>query len=174
MKIFFVKEWITKNGLSKEYEDGVESFLKFAQKNVEDSNTMPCPCVKCGNLREKDVKTIRTYLTYNGMDLTYHTWINHGERYESHIFSIDEYQESNGDHLEDADMVHDAYSVNPDGFNQLLEEAEMPLYPGCNKFTKLSSIVRLYNLKANNGWSDTSFTHACFNNCILYRNDHEN
>ena len=35
----------------------------------------------------------------------------------------------------------------------------LKLYFGCtNNFTKLSAIVRLYNLKAGNGWSDKSFS----------------
>ncbi|KAL6347441.1 hypothetical protein AAG906_025156 [Vitis piasezkii] len=33
-------------------------------------------------------------------------------------------------------------------FGRLLEDAEKPLYPGCMKYTKLSTLVKLYNLKA--------------------------
>ncbi|XP_031127661.1 uncharacterized protein LOC116029760 [Ipomoea triloba] len=33
-----------------------------------------------------------------------------------------------------------------------------PLFSGCSKFTKLSSMLKLYNLKAKNRWSDKSFT----------------
>ena len=29
---------------------------------------------------------------------------------------------------------------------------------GCKKFTKMSTLVRLYKFKASNGWSDKSFT----------------
>ena len=44
-------------------------------------------------------------------------------------------------------------------FERLLGDAEKPLYFGCtNNFTKLFAIVRLYNLKVNNGWSDKSFS----------------
>ncbi|XP_074276390.1 uncharacterized protein LOC141600103 isoform X1 [Silene latifolia] len=38
-----------------------------------------------------------------------------------------------------------------------LKDSEMPLYSSC-KHTKLAAIVKLYNLKATNGWSDKSFT----------------
>ena len=45
-----------------------------------------------------------------------------------------------------------------DQFEKLLSEAEKPLYDDCpNNYTKLFAIVRLYNLKAANGWSDKSF-----------------
>ncbi|XP_078165505.1 uncharacterized protein LOC144560201 [Carex rostrata] len=37
-------------------------------------------------------------------------------------------------------------------------ESKRPLYPGCTKFSKLSAVLKLLNLKADNGWSDKSFT----------------
>ena len=58
-------------------------------------------------------------------------------------------------------MVHaafDSYAENPNQFHKLLEDADKPLYPGCAKFTKLSALVKLYNLKAKYSWSDKSFT----------------
>ncbi|XP_057806813.1 uncharacterized protein LOC131021574 isoform X3 [Salvia miltiorrhiza] len=155
------KGWMSKNRLSNEYEVGVESFLQFAVKNGKNPNVMPCPCVKCGNLREKDVKTIRAHLTYNGMDLTYVSWIYHGERSRPNTSNKEEEESSVGHDFysdEPVDMVHDAYVDNPTHFHRLLEEAEMPLYFGCDGFTKLSATVKLYNLKAKYGWSDTSFT----------------
>ncbi|KAK9049567.1 hypothetical protein SSX86_031464 [Deinandra increscens subsp. villosa] len=39
----------------------------------------------------------------------------------------------------------------------LFEDAEKPLYKGC-KFSKLDFVLRLFNLKSKNGWSDKSFT----------------
>lgn len=32
------------------------------------------------------------------------------------------------------------------------------LYLGCKKFTRLSVVLRLFNLKENGGWADKSFT----------------
>ncbi|KAA0036130.1 uncharacterized protein E6C27_scaffold338G00370 [Cucumis melo var. makuwa] len=40
----------------------------------------------------------------------------------------------------------------------MFDDAKKPLYPGCKKFTKLSALVRLYNLKVRYGWSNTSFS----------------
>ncbi|XP_073317253.1 uncharacterized protein [Primulina huaijiensis] len=62
---------------------------------------------------------------------------------------------------EPINMVHgayDSYAENPKQFHKLLEDAEKPLYPGCVKFTKLSTLVKLYNLKAKYSWRDKSFT----------------
>ena len=81
------------------------------------------------------------------------------------------------DHM--VEMVNDAYQYyneNPDvncendqvesmeeknDINQylkLIEDSKEPLYPGCTSFTKLSTTVKLYNLKVRNGWSNASFT----------------
>jgi hypothetical protein len=42
-------------------------------------------------------------------------------------------------------------------YRKLIEDAKMPLYPGCVDFTKLSTTMEYYNLKVNSGWSDRSF-----------------
>ncbi|KAK9289837.1 hypothetical protein L1049_007997 [Liquidambar formosana] len=54
--------------------------------------------------------------------------------------------------------AHDNYTSDPKLFEKLLEDADKPLYPDCKKFTKLSSLVKLYNLKGRYGWSDKSFS----------------
>lgn len=147
---------MSKSRLSMDYENGVEYFLNFAIENGKDPNSMSCPCVKCGNLRDADLKTIRAHLTYNGIDLTYRCWILHGDRYRSHTTNIEE--GSTVDRDEPVDMEHDVYVDNPNHFHKILEEGEMPLYSGCDQFTKLYATIKLYNLKAKYGWSDTSFT----------------
>ncbi|KAL9413832.1 hypothetical protein AB3S75_042342 [Citrus x aurantiifolia] len=58
-------------------------------------------------------------------------------------------------------MVNDAYkdcAADPKAFKELLKQAEKPLYPGCTNFTKLGTLVSLFNIKGKFGWSDTSFT----------------
>ena len=52
----------------------------------------------------------------------------------------------------------DEYFVDrPYLFESLKNDIEKLLYVG-SKFTKLFAILRLYNLKARNGWSDKSFS----------------
>ncbi|KAK9088931.1 hypothetical protein Scep_028013 [Stephania cephalantha] len=43
-------------------------------------------------------------------------------------------------------------------FFNLIKDAEQPLYPGCEKFTQLSFIVRMLSFKVMSGWTDKSFT----------------
>ena len=66
-----------------------------------------------------------------------------------------------GDVASTVEMVHaieDEFMTDPMSFKKLLEDAEKPLYPSCIKFTKLSALVKLYNVKARYGWSDKSFS----------------
>ncbi|KAA0067714.1 hypothetical protein E6C27_scaffold352G00200 [Cucumis melo var. makuwa] len=56
------------------------------------------------------------------------------------------------------EVAHEEYSKDPNGFEKLLIDAEKPLYEGCKKYTKLSTLVKLYNLKVRYGWSDISFS----------------
>ena len=52
------------------------------------------------------------------------------------------------------------------GFNDHLNDAETPLYPGCNNYTKLSAIVSLYKLKTTYRMSD-----RCFNGLLEILHD---
>ncbi|XP_040374691.1 uncharacterized protein LOC121052850 [Rosa chinensis] len=60
------------------------------------------------------------------------------------------------------DPPSDAPQVGPNQttshFLKLLEGAQLPLYPGCKRFTALSFIVRMMHNKVLHGWSDKSFT----------------
>ncbi|KAA0038846.1 transposase [Cucumis melo var. makuwa] len=55
-------------------------------------------------------------------------------------------------------IAHEQYSKDPSGFEKLLNDVEQSLYEGCKKFTKLSTLVKLYNLKVRYGWSNISFS----------------
>src|SRR5262249_19427451 len=59
-----------------------------------------------------------------------------------------------------SDMIRDAkdgFVSCSHTFEKLLEDAKILLYDECTKFTKLSALVRLFNLKAANGRSNKSF-----------------
>jgi hypothetical protein len=48
------------------------------------------------------------------------------------------------------DVPTDFIDDNSEIFQKLSKESDIPLYPGCTKFTKIRAIFRLYNLKAKN------------------------
>ena len=44
-------------------------------------------------------------------------------------------------------------------FETLCSDVETPLYLGCkDDYTRLTTVLKLMNLKARNGWTDASFT----------------
>jgi len=63
------------------------------------------------------------------------------------------------DHLED--MVHDVGEENFEKaylFDSIKSDSEEKLYPRCANFTRLSTTLKLFSLKARNGWTDKNFT----------------
>ena len=60
--------------------------------------------------------------------------------------------------IEMVEVAQEDCKDNPKLFERLLEDAERPLYPSCKNFTKLSALIKLYNLKARYGWYDKSFS----------------
>ncbi|RVW33032.1 hypothetical protein CK203_101237 [Vitis vinifera] len=177
------RSWMSKDRMSREYEEGVEYFINFALEHCPNQSGIRCPCMRCGNLIHHTPNKIREHMFFNGIDQV--------------II-----------HVQMVHVIDDEFMTDPMSFKKLLEDAEKPLYPGCIKFTKLSALVKLYNVKARYGWSDKSFSdllqilgdmlpvnnemplsmyeakktlnalgmeykkiHACPNDCILYRNE---
>lgn len=157
--------WIstTKPG-DREYAVGVKDFINFALRNSELGSKLPCPCYICHNLMHHRVDVILKHLGKWAFDRTYTRWIWHGESKEglsasSSIHNVSEaYDIDEGDRLDDMLRVAaNNYSENPAIFEILLHDSEKPVYTG-SKNSKLSSVLRLYNLKAGNGWTDKSFS----------------
>ena len=129
---------------------------------------MRCPCRSCGNLVFQTSEEIRYHLFSKGIDQRYKTWIWHGEEDFTRAFTSkkigkNRFAESfkHDEAVNTIEMVNDAFEYSkddPKSFQTLLEDAEKPLYPGCKKFTKLSALMRLYNIKGKYGWSDNSFS----------------
>jgi len=44
--------WMVVNHLSKEYEDGVDEFIRFVVDHAEDPSKVICPCLMCFYARE--------------------------------------------------------------------------------------------------------------------------
>ena len=59
-----------------------------------------------------------------------------------------------------------------DGYQKKIKEAEVPLYPGCTKYIKLSATLDMYKLKAESGLSNTEFDKfmSAFQNMLPDRN----
>ncbi|XP_022007380.1 uncharacterized protein LOC110906580 [Helianthus annuus] len=148
---------------------------------------VPCPCMECKNFTDfKDIRDIEYHLLRNGFMFNYTCWSKHGEslanRSTTSINLGSNYNdENNAPHIrDDIDNLNEGYdNINEvnDNLNdmrddleanaddsdleklqQLFADEEKPLYVGCTKFSKLSAVLKLFNLKTNYSWSDKSFT----------------
>ena len=74
------RDWIKRRRLfSGEYMSGVSGFMDFVRANLENSETILCPCSDCLNLVCHNVQDVERHLNCRGMCMTYTRWIFHGE-----------------------------------------------------------------------------------------------
>ncbi|XP_033128492.1 uncharacterized protein LOC103828255 [Brassica rapa] len=133
---------------------------------------MFCPCVHCRNACHQSCETVLEHLVIRGMDQKYKScmfWTKHGETrpdksadvYSSEneayelfrtIFMASEgneaAEEENAGASEGTDRPEEAE------FRKKLDDAETPLYPKCEKFTKVAAIMGLYRIKVKSGMSE--------------------
>ncbi|XP_019178917.1 PREDICTED: uncharacterized protein LOC109174085 [Ipomoea nil] len=54
--------------------------------------------------------------------------------------------------------VGEEFTNRSNELDELLNDSKPPLWPGGSKYTCLSAVLKLFNLKTGNGWSNKSFT----------------
>ncbi|CAL9020547.1 unnamed protein product [Prunus brigantina] len=138
---------------SKAYELGVEGFLNFAVENLGNTTHIRCPCVKCGNIRLFGVGILRDHLYFKGIDQSYKIWTWHGEPWE---WTTNASRNVGADEQSRISFVYEELGMDDNdlgdiGFANMIGDGVQPLYLGCSKYTMLSALVKLYNLKAKHG-----------------------
>ncbi|KAI5343975.1 hypothetical protein L3X38_011852 [Prunus dulcis] len=128
------KSWMHADRRSKAYELGVEGFLNFAVENLGNTTHIRCLCVKCGNIRLFGVGIIRDHL-------------NVEEDEQSRFIFVS--KEVGMDDNDLGDIGFDPYE-----FANVIGDGDQLLCPGCSKYTMLSALMKLYNLKAKHRMSD--------------------
>ena len=163
------RDWIYLPRISVEYQKEVEEFIQFAQcyeGRSDDEVKFRCPCVNYLNARKLNAIAIREHLICEGFLPSYTMWTWPGELIDFPTVSptenvVDFIMEDRREEDKLEDMIRD---VGAEAFAQthvyetLSTDSETPLYVGSTKFTRLSAVLRLMNLKATNGWTDKSFT----------------
>ena len=134
------------------------------QKGREIQKKIICPCSKCRNLIHQPSREVVSHLVCFGIDPTYDVWIFHGEARPlenegdevTNTYRMYLDTQICNDEVEDHSNVrHEVHGVE---IKEMIENSEIPLYPGCASHTKLSATILLYKHKARNGVSDTAFT----------------
>ncbi|KAK2648118.1 hypothetical protein Ddye_015607 [Dipteronia dyeriana] len=150
------KSWMSKDRLSQEYLDGVDQFLAFASAHTTNPELMRCPCQSCANLKFKTPSEIRYHLFSKGIDQWYDHWIWHREVNYTRGFRSGKATFVEPSTYKDAtnmvEMVQDAFKFSkedPKLFQNLLEDAEKPLFQGRLKYTKLSALMNYTTLREN-------------------------
>ena len=155
------RKWMIANRLSLEYWNGVEKFIKFAIEHADNYNRIKCMYIRCACVDKFTIKVLRNHFSINEIDQGYTRCVWHGEnaREDTPLFldkrrSCDRKEEVNcNEGAKLGDMVHDIKENFMDRLkilNSLKNDAETPFYVGCSKFIRLSTMLRLYNLKTKN------------------------
>ncbi|WVZ05731.1 hypothetical protein V8G54_019077 [Vigna mungo] len=156
------RSWMNAHRISEEYEKGVSVFLQYVKENAKSVNgTYFCPCVRCVNQIRQDLGNLHDHLFMFGIIRTYTVWTWHREVLDqpTTLRGTNYVDEWMSDHLED--MIRDVGEDNfgrANLYDSLINDSEQQLYPGCSNFTCLSATLKLFSLKARNGWTDKSFT----------------
>ncbi|WVZ13968.1 hypothetical protein V8G54_011534 [Vigna mungo] len=156
------RSWMNARRISEEYEKGVSVFLQYVKENAKSVNgTYFCPCVRCANQIRQDLGNLHDHLFMFGITKSYTVWTWHGKILDQPMMSqgTNYVEEWMIDHLED--MIRDVGENNflrANLYDSIINDSEQPLYPGCTNFTRLSATLKLFSLKARNGWTDKSFT----------------
>ncbi|CAM8886855.1 unnamed protein product [Rhodiola kirilowii] len=161
------RDWVSGSRLSVQYDQGIMDFCAFASSYASGNNIelVYCPCMGCWNNKKVKPHKLRKHLLLKGIDPQYKVWYMHGEVEPQNVQPrpIESLPVDNDDWEEDniIDMVNnvvDEFVARPQVLESLRNDSELPLYEGCSKYTRLSATLKIFNLKAKNGWSDVSFT----------------
>ncbi|XP_028087696.1 uncharacterized protein LOC114288392 [Camellia sinensis] len=180
------KSWMTINNrlTSKEYQQGVKSFLDFATANLGVEDEIRCPCIDCINGTKYSRQVVWMHLIRRGMASSYLTWVHHGEHVPVSRPSVsnDQYGGS-GECMTDIDdppmdelpimleeiyvsgLMDDHTDEEPNGleredfhkFTRLFKDAQRKVYRTCEKFSVLSFVIKMLHVKVYNKWSNKSF-----------------
>ncbi|HET7732935.1 MAG TPA: hypothetical protein VFK73_03775 [Paludibacter sp.] len=180
------KSWMGLRSTTQAFINGASAFIDFAIHNFREMRnigpevldkhiTMPCPCRNFVNRIQRTSEDVKHHIFKSGFLLGYTIWNKHGEKGEPSTNALEPVYATNdfGDNFDfdpeiptDGPHTKEMVNATKDNFDdhdhvkfqQLLQDAEKPLYEGCPDFTKLSAIVELVKLKGKHGCSDTFFT----------------
>ncbi|XP_074360447.1 uncharacterized protein LOC141700638 [Apium graveolens] len=165
------RSWLTTDRRTKEFKKGVEDLLMFAFENGYNEGKISCPCLKCAHSKSWNAWTFKNHLFQYGIDETYTRWIWHGEANSKESSLPDESDSSVSLNqaytgMGEADEDDDDFSSDSSDFMNHVKGEHAPLYPGCENYTKMKVLVKLFNLKVKHGMSD-----SCFSDVLLLIGD---
>ena len=163
----------------REYVEGVLSFVKFASLHARGGKIL-CRCTKYVNLNLVLLGVAQAHLWTNRMLGSYTHWKFQGESAaaptapecgSSHVQDSHEQYDDFRGMLHDLCSTHEmaaelmgegetaqqsAEGLNDDAkiFYKMIDDVDKPLYVGCTKFSIISAIIVMFQLKTLRGWTN--------------------
>ncbi|KAG7557066.1 putative transposase Ptta/En/Spm plant [Arabidopsis suecica] len=128
--------WLPRNSL--EYEKGATDFVYGSARRLGDPPNLFCPCLDCRNL----------------CPTTSHSSRSSGDSGAA-FFDGDDNTQAKNDNADQSDNAD--HHEEDSEFMKKLKDAETPLYSSCSKYTKVSAIMGLYQIKVKSGMSENYF-----------------
>ncbi|XP_062095533.1 uncharacterized protein LOC133801361 [Humulus lupulus] len=155
------KSWTTlRNRNCDAYWNGLQAFLKMAKEHVDCDGRVLCPCVRCLNVKLQTIDTVEAHIFDKGFQQNYQKWVYHGEVEVGVANKVVEENEDVDDFIsttnaEEADGV--SGSRMRQYYDELFDEIEAELYPGCDWISSSNFLVKLMHLKVRGKWPNDSF-----------------
>ena len=158
------KAWMREERDTLRFQVGFDAFLEFALKNSKNHDRIHCPCVDCCNVSKGNITMIKDHVYLRGFNRSYTNWYYHGEHLPNDPYPLGKrgVDDIEGNDFDDypLDLLNEAqeeFLNDPEKFDNFLSDADKPLFDGCKKL-RLPTMVKFYNIKAENGVSDKCFT----------------
>jgi hypothetical protein len=158
--------WMSLSQLSAQWQDGLDNYINTIFEGTYASETAACPCSRCHGVVFKTKSKVQMDLLNKGID---ENFVKERLNAQPRRNNDDRVHGDGG--LDDASaatnlvssIIRAACSGNDKEepfesakkFFVLSKEAQQPLAPG-SSLTKLSFMVRLFQLKCMSGWSNQS------------------
>jgi hypothetical protein len=170
-----------------DYCNGVQGFINFATSIPRNfiGGGIRCPCRKCQKKKYLHPDVVMMHLLYKGFMENYQCWYAHGEVFVSEserrmeetvvgsTSSASNMHEAANDNTNPyRNMVMDAMRMNqvsqcpiveeePNGdaarFFDLLKDSDEPLWDGCTKYSKLSTVTQVFTIKSVHELSEAGY-----------------
>ncbi|XP_026397135.1 uncharacterized protein LOC113291866 [Papaver somniferum] len=150
------KSWI---GLPRDHDAfkvGVRNFIDYASWDLEPDQKIFCPCKDCNNNKRELVSVVHGHILWNGFMPGYVDWVYHGEGEDQVRETTNTGNVVQDDDEEMSDLLQEM-NYDASNFYKLLNDAQVSLYPGCEKFSRLSFIVHLLHVKSLGGLNIKGF-----------------
>nr|GFC82306.1 hypothetical protein [Tanacetum cinerariifolium] len=73
------KSWTLLGRHEREFYVGLEKFVNHCKPLVNSVGKIKCPCKSCRTILWVSIKHLSDHITRHGFDLSYKTWVHHGE-----------------------------------------------------------------------------------------------